>query len=220
MQSQSIEKSGELVAMTYANSKRVGGIVAFDVGANVGDYTSSLSKVFNQDYRIFAFEPSLKIFPILSSKFQGNAHISSHNFGFSDTPKELKLYNSGDLYGTVYPLREVNESPEIIVLETIDGFCKSNKIDQIFYLKIDVEGAEIDVLKGAKQMLDSNSIHFIQFEFGQNSVEAKVYLKDFFRMLPNYTIYRIVKNGLRKIKGYNEILEIPLTSNFLAERNS
>ena len=45
---------------------------------------------------------------------------------------------------------------------------------------------------------------------------SRVFLKDFFELLKDYQIYRIVKNGLRKL-SYNELIEIPLTSNFIAE---
>jgi hypothetical protein len=86
----------------------------------------------------------------------------------------------------------------------------------IYFLKIDVEGAEMDVLAGANQLIKNKKIKFLQFEYGPNCIISKVFLKDFFLLLENYTIYRILKNGLRPLV-YNEILEIPLTSNYVAE---
>lgn len=55
----------------------------------------------------------------------------------------------------------------------------------------------------------------IQFEFGIASVEACIFMKDFFALLPHYDIYRVLQNGIRKIK-YNEYAELLLTTNYLA----
>ena len=217
MQSQSIQYSGETFAMKYANSKRSSEVVLFDVGANIGDYSESLCKEFKLDFKLYAFEPSKKLYCLLQNNFRENPRVSVKGIGFSDTDKTLTLYNSGDLYGTVYPICRDTGASETIELETVDGFCEANGILKIFYLKIDVEGAEIDVLKGAKNLINSGSIQFIQFEFGPNSLEARICMKDFFEILQNYRIYRILKDGLRPIDKYHEILEIPLTSNFLAE---
>ncbi len=180
MQSQSIEVSGERFAMQYANSKRKGKVVLFDVGANVGDYSEVLSREFKHDFKIHAFEPSKKLFQSLQTKFRTDPNIAIHGIGFSDANKILTLYNAGDLYGTVYPTHQNETQSENIELETIDGFCIKNEIDSIYYLKIDVEGAEMDVLKGAKQMIDSNAIQFIQFEFGPKCFRSKNFSQRFF----------------------------------------
>lgn len=219
MQSQSIEYSGEIFALNFANSKRTKPVLLFDVGANKGDYSEAICRIFKKDFKILAFEPSQSLFSTLKSKFRTNDQISIYNFGFSDSKKRLELFDSGDLFGSVYPTNSTATKSEIIELETIDSFCSIEDIKEIYYLKIDVEGAEIDVLKGAQHLISEGKIKFIQFEFGPNSITAKIHLKDFFHILSQYKIYRIVKDGLREINCYNEILEIPITSNFLAILN-
>ena len=68
-------------------------------------------------------------------------------------------------------------------------------------------------------MIEEQRIRLIQFEFGGTSIDSRTYFRDFWQLLsPNYTLYRIVGNGLRRIDAYSEFLEIFVTVNFLAER--
>src|SRR5205807_7991096 len=53
---------------------------------------------------------------------------------------------------------------DVITLETIDGFCAANSIEQIDLLKIDVEGHELGVLSGASRLLSENRIAIIRIE--------------------------------------------------------
>ena len=50
-------------------------------------------------------------------------------------------------------------------VDTIDDFCSANRIPKIDILKIDTEGFDLNVLKGAKQMLSRGQIAFIYTEF-------------------------------------------------------
>jgi len=51
-----------------------------------------------------------------------------------------------------------------VKIETLDSFCQANNIDTIKILKIDVEGHEIDVLEGAKNLLSGGRIELVQLE--------------------------------------------------------
>ena len=84
-------------------------------------------------------------------------------------------------------------------------------------LKIDVEGHEFNVLKGAEKLLSSNSVRYIQFEFSEFNMESGVFLRDFFNMLtPRYRIYRILRRGLAPLNTYNTYQEVFKTTNYLA----
>jgi hypothetical protein len=61
----------------------------------------------------------------------------------------------------------------------------------------------------------------IQFEFGVATIDAKCFFKDFYHLLnPNYNLYRILKKGFFQIKNYNEVLEVFITTNYLAVSKS
>jgi hypothetical protein len=56
-----------------------------------------------------------------------------------------------------------------VALETLDGFASRHGVEHIDLLKIDTEGHDLEVLKGAAGMLDRNAISIIQVEAGMNS---------------------------------------------------
>ena len=219
--------SGEIKAMQYvfktiANQKEY---IVFDVGANKGDYSILLNKIFDNNVRIFAFEPSVNTYKILQSKFQNSKSTSCYNLGFGDKAENLKLYTNakGSGLASIYKRRlnhfkiEMNDV-ETINVQTIDDFCFENGISNINFLKIDVEGNEFKVLTGAAKMINSNQIDFIQFEFGGCNIDSRTYFQDFFYLLKDkFNIYRIVQDGLFKIDQYKEMYEAFSTTNFLAE---
>lgn len=91
------------------------------------------------------------------------------------------------------------------------------KIRNIDFLKIDVEGDELNVLYGASNMLEMRGIKAIQFEFGGTHIDSRTYFRDFWNLLsPQYDIYRVIQNGLHRICKYTELLEIFACQNFLA----
>jgi len=105
---------------------------------------------------------------------------------------------------------------EEVAITTLDKFCKESRIEKINYLKLDVEGNEMEVLKGAQDLLKADAVDFIQFEFGGADIDARVFLRDFVNLLKGrFNIFRIVKDGLRPL-NYSEFFEIFVTTNFLA----
>jgi FkbM family methyltransferase len=221
MQSQHVEKTGEIGALTYAFEKHSenDSSYIFDVGANKGQFAVQALKVLPTDFFIHSFEPSIIAYNSLIRNVVSQ-RVKLHNFGLSDKKQTIKLFNSGELVGSVYPITGDDQSYEEVYLNTLDAFCEVNKIKSIYYLKIDVEGAEIDVLRGANRLINSHAIQFIQFEIGPNNLSSKTTFRDFFDILSDYSIFRILKNGIRKMPHYHEYLEIPLTSNFLAQLNN
>jgi FkbM family methyltransferase len=78
----------------------------------------------------------------------------------------------------------------------VDTFATGNGISLIHLLKIDAEGHELEVLKGAGNLLREKRILAIQLEFNEMNVVSGVFFKDFCDLLPNYKFYRMLRNGL------------------------
>lgn len=207
-------ENGELFAARYALSKETAPIV-FDVGAQGGDYIEAILDT-TKDAKIYAFEPCLKDYQILAERFAGTATIVQSALG--DTDGEATLYYPEDVSGLSSlhkPSERFNRS-EVVPIQTIDTFCKENSITNITLLKLDVEGNELACLKGAKEMLPN--IKYIQFEMSTASRDSRTYFRDIFDFLPDYTIYRILRDGLYEVESPEKITELLFTTNYLAER--
>lgn len=213
-QAMSTSNSGEINAMKFASSKLANEPIIFDVGANVGSWTKEALDIFNNP-KCYLFEPSSILTSRLQERYSENSNIKYFAIGLSDKEGELKLYNSGDSTATSFPLED-ELSYEFIKVNTINNICKQEGINEISYLKIDVEGNEYNILNGCIEMIQSNKIKFIQFEFGANTIESRIFLKDFYSILSNYKIYKIIKDGIVEW-NYSLDREIQLPTNFLAE---
>lgn len=197
-------------------------LVIFDVGANKGQFAQAVLKIFDQNVTLYSFEPSVNTFCILKAALTDCTNFKIYNYGLGESNEELTLYMDKKASGeaSIYK-RQVSgktyEITETIKIITLDNFCVDNNINHIHYLKLDVEGHELSVLKGAKCTLSSCMIDWIQFEFGGCNIDSRTYFRDFFDLLsPNYNIYRLVRNGLVPINQYHETLEIFTTTNFIA----
>ena len=219
-------QSGELFVAEFIKNKfnKEPSIVIFDVGANVGYYSKALSDIFKTQAKIFAFEPSSKTFELFLSTTKNIENIIPNNLGFSDKEYNNTLFTNyeGSGYASLYKRRLDHSGiymdiTEDIKLTTIDSYCAKNNIERIHFLKLDIEGHELNALKGANNMIHDKKVDFIQFEFGSCNIDSRTYFQDFYYFLKdNYTIYRILKNSIYELSNYRETYEIFMTTNFLA----
>jgi len=220
--------SGESFFIEYLKKmkkeKDIKNLTIFDVGANKGFYAKELISNLGGDDIIYSFEPSLVTYTELVDNTKEDNNVKCYNIGLSNEDEEKRLYYDNEKSGlaSLYHRRMdhsniyMNNS-ELVKLLKLDSFCLQNRIEKIDLLKIDVEGNELKVLEGASRMLNSGLIDTIQFEFGGTNIDAKTYFQDFFYLLKDrYHIYRLLKNGLRRIDSYNEYLENFIYTNFIA----
>ncbi len=194
--------------------------VLFDVGANRGSYSRKALEV-NGSTRIHAFEPNYKMFEIVQQKFINFENVILNNCALGESNMKGMLFvpDSKDSLGSVHKRRVFSEEVEIqtIRIQTLDTYISENGIEGIDLLKLDVEGHELSVLKGALQTIGSKAIRNIQFEFGGCNIDSRTFFRDFWELLfTDYNIYKITSTGLFKIEIYTEQLEIFSTVNFLA----
>lgn len=138
-------------------------VVIFDIGANTGQTARKLRKFF-PNAEVFSFEPSKDTYSILR-KNTGNLDIKCFNFGFGSDigVKKLFIYESSGLNSVL--LGERNPiAVEEIEINTVNKFCKQRKINDLFLLKTDTEGYDIEVLLGSSDLLSQKRIKFIMCE--------------------------------------------------------
>lgn len=167
------------------------GNVVFDVGANIGELTLLFSKFVGNRGQVHSFEPTPETFDKLSSlvRITNKKNVTLNNLAVS----EDKGFGNFNIYEKQYaswntfakrPLENygINIAPPISIVVpviSIDEYCLENFIDRIDLLKIDVEGAELDVLKGAERMFKEKKIKICVFEFGQTIFDMGNTVDDF-----------------------------------------
>ncbi len=216
------ESNGESVILKKLNS--LSPEIIFDGGANVGDY-SLLASANCPDTKVFSFEPVKSTFDLLVKNISASKNIFPINFGlFSETMKrEIQIYDS-HTHSSLYELKGVNYSAtktELIELVTGDSFMKQNEIDKVDFLKLDVEGAELDALKGFDIALKNKCVRMIQFEYGYINITSKNLLADYYDFFRKYD-YMIGKIYPKQIefRDYHFRQEDFIGPNFIAIHKS
>jgi FkbM family methyltransferase len=220
------EASGELNVFKLIKNKftQEEKLIIFDVGANVGNYSKALANFFSSNVSIHSFEPSHMTYGFLMETVKGIQNIIPNNFGLSNMENDEVLYTNSEISGlaSVYH-RNLDhfgismDIKETVNMSTIDKYCSDKQIDRIHFLKLDIEGDELKALQGAKEMIAAKKIEFIQFEFGGCNIDSRTFYQDFYYMLKdNYRLYRILKDEIVHLPGYQETYEIFITINFLA----
>ncbi len=149
----------------------------FDVGANIGQTVEWL-RDGEPNAKIYCFEPVSTTFKELVSKKGGDKNCIFEQLALGDTKGEVVIKVFGDKPGwnslrNDLMNKDANAREEVLKVTTLDAYCNENGIKKIDLLKIDTEGFEINVLEGAKNMLEGNRISMIYAEVGFQSINSR-----------------------------------------------
>jgi FkbM family methyltransferase len=196
--------------------------VVFDVGANVGNWTSFVLSV-QPLLNMHLFEPSLTTYERCSQKtLPPGVHLNNFGLGERKETLQLNIVNPASGMNSLYQRRGVEGAEalttEKIHLTTLDEYCVEHGIDHIHFMKVDVEGHELAVFRGAMRMLKDRRIDMIQFEYGGCNLDARVHLLDIWEILTQngLQIAKIFPDGPRPISTYSQALENFRYSNYIA----
>jgi FkbM family methyltransferase len=145
--------------------------IVFDVGSNKGDWASILAANVKE---IHLFEPNIVLLHYSMVKFDRLANVIYNNEAVFSEAKETDFYfftnNNNGLSSLYYNQFWIDQGLPMqkgkTKTITLDEYWQSDK--QIDILKIDVEGADYDVLLGAKRLFKNKQIKFIQIEFSEH----------------------------------------------------
>jgi FkbM family methyltransferase len=196
-------------------------ITVFDVGANVGDYTDAVLQLLS-NATVFSFEPSPEAHIILQKRFSNVSQVSLAKVALGKARGKSNLFAdaSGSPLASLTKRRldhfglEFTHS-DLVDVVTLDEWCNENAIwpDVI---KMDVEGHELDVLKGGENAVAN--ARAVQFEFGGCNIDTRTFFQDFwyFFKTKGFEIWRITPSGLFKQENYSELDECFVTTNYIA----
>ncbi len=189
----------------------------FDVGAHVGSWTQTVLSI-NPAVRIHAFEPSARTFAELEAKqLPSNVVLRRLALGDAAEQRELHLFGEHSELSSLYRREAFDGFPvppsiasETVTVTTLDRYCAEAGIIEIDFLKIDAEGHDLKVLRGARDLLTARAVNIVQFEYGQANLDSRDLLKDFFAFfaeIGGYDMLKLRAEGFAQYPRYDARLE-------------
>jgi FkbM family methyltransferase len=166
------------------------GDTVVDIGAHIGLYTIISSKRVGFNGKVIAIEAHPENFEILNRNIQLNqlTNVIALNYAAYSEEERLKLYlPSGESgftkYNTIMPkFAKRDEKFVEVTANTLDKLLQSNGISAVNWIKIDVEGAEFEVLKGAHNVLSDNKDIAILIELHGSPYEYRPKIEEFIKL--------------------------------------
>jgi FkbM family methyltransferase len=190
--------------------------VVIDAGANVGSWTTEFRKHSIGAGRIYAFEPQPEAAAKIRALQVKECEVLEMALGrqagtlafYSSCPTDTmgSLYERHDTYAAKRQQLRVD-----VKVVTLDDFVADRCIERIDFMKMDLEGAELEALAGADRCMTTGALRAFSFEFGISDVNSRVFFRDFFDLLSGrrYAIFRVTPAGrLIRVAEYSEDLEI------------
>jgi FkbM family methyltransferase len=202
-------------------------VTCLDVGANLGDYTQLLVDAFGPSATVHAFEPAADVHRATAGRFASVPGVTVHRTALGAVSGSLTLHSSEGRtqIASVYGF-DCDDGPgavsETVPVTTLDAWVASVGLGDVLLLKVDVEGAECDVLDGATDLLASGRVANVQFEYGAQNLRSGKRMQDILdRLGPDYRLHRMVVDGLVPVRPGSSLLELPVSAtNYVAVRRA
>lgn len=156
------------------------GEVIVDVGANIGLFTLKVSKEVGNEGKVITFEPKKRNYDLLSRNLRINKcrNVLALNTALSDFNGKATLYiKDVSLQNTLLPqikLQSRTIKTALVDVRTLSSVLKELKICYVDILKIDAEGCELEVLRGAEEFLLNHRIGKISVAAYHSENEPKI----------------------------------------------
>jgi FkbM family methyltransferase len=155
----------------YRHRLNYDGLIAeslvFDLGGFKGQFASDLYAKYNS--KVFVFEPVTTFYEFIRDRFHCNSNLTVFPFGLGERDYSLPIYLSGD---SSSGYRKSGEEFELVRIVSFQNFLGNHAINAIDLMKVNIEGAEYDLL----DHLIENGIH----------LRIKNLQIQFHRAVPNY----------------------------------
>lgn len=184
-----VERSGEAALLGRLRPFRPTHLL--DVGANIGEWMLAACREL-PGTRVHAFEIVPATFAqLVAAVGPFSGHVSCHPFGLGCREGEVTMHFAPDSPTTASMLRSVidlaSSDQGFAGITEVQGHVRRGDdvleeqgIASVDLLKIDVEGAEMDVLAGFETAFAARRINLVQFEYGRANLTTRIFLADFY----------------------------------------
>jgi FkbM family methyltransferase len=203
-----------------------GQIHLIDVGANVGRWSCAMVAAARQagrldDIDLHAFEPSSFTFVHLSEALSEHS-VTLSQIALSERPGFSTLHvvmpgaGTNSLHGSARS--SAGATTEKVATTTLDAYAARAGLERITLVKIDTEGHDLAVLRGARRLLTEQRIVIAQFEYNHRWVDARSYLRDAFDLLQplGYRLGKVTPRGVEFYSRWDADLETFVEGNYVA----
>jgi FkbM family methyltransferase len=221
-------RNGETNLQRWVLAAQAGGrdVHVIDAGANVGRWSASMLDAARRNGRsgnlcLHCFEPASWTFARLSAALGDNGRVSLQQAALSDRSGMSALNVFGDGAGRNSLHRSLGSAAaatEEITVITLDEYADRSGLSEIALLKVDTEGHDLAVLRGARKLITDRRIAVIQFEYNWRWIEARSYLSDAFSLLgpAGYRLGKLTPRGIETYPGWDPDLETFVEGNYVA----
>jgi FkbM family methyltransferase len=190
------------------------GFVCLDVGANIGWHTTLMSLLSGAEGEVHAFEPVPPTFADLEKNVSLNgqgAKVFLNNFGLGDAESTAEIHLFKDLpSGHATLAGKANQPSDVfsIRIKTLDSYLKEKNIERVDFIKVDIEGAEMMFLKGARKVFEQEKPPVIYMEMTLETSREFGYLPNdlivFLKNKASYKFFRVdeLAQKLIEIEGF------------------
>lgn len=152
------------------------GMIFFDVGANVGYFSLLAAAIVGNQGRVFSFEPVSRTREMLmrNVKLNGFNNVELLPFALADHngSREIFYYPGQDCGSNSFGRYSTDAGKETVECITWDRFMEERGVGNVDIAKIDVEGAELKVLRGAMHVLSQRSAPDLLIEINPERLAA------------------------------------------------
>lgn len=152
------------------------GDIVWDIGANIGHYTSLFSKLTGQTGSVIAFEPSPTNFSVLVNAVSHLNNVLLKNFGLGNENSNVNFLQGVDDLGATSRIldKDKNSNNSITVpIKVADTLIETNEVLIPNIIKIDVEGFEYEVIQGLNKTLLNHQVRVIGVEIHFRILEER-----------------------------------------------
>lgn len=198
-------------------------LVCLDVGANVGNWTRELLAARGgRAVVVHAFEPAPPACGELLKNLQpaitdGRVRVCTAAAGATEGTARF-FVRSNSLISSMLDFGDSTATLVGVAATTLDRYAEQNGIRHIHFLKIDAEGYDLEVLRGARGLLSNRRVAALQFEYNFRWIYARNYLRDVFELLQplGYDLGKITPRGVEFYRKWVREMESFHETNFLA----